>query len=492
MSKDSGLSIELRNRLHSKVPNRIWTAEERVYGHSPAGNLDVRMGIRTNPLQQGFCGYGQTRLPVAVDDEAALASEQRIVGGIMSLPHSTAARTPLGRVPAIDDVQRNTFVKTSLLKILPECVKRYSHHLSIEPLSLGTESFQILNYNISIMLQGKVSDVSHNFSDSVLHKVMLSCLGSIQLLLSRAASSIRIGAEKALTFEHFLAPFPEILSEIYLAQDFSIGRQYCDCEAFGVDINPENVLPSGYDDIGLGKKRDDLQVRSQSEGLACPAASEQPAEPVPIPIFPDRDCDPFSGAEAKFDERERFGLEPLAVARDIELHGHTIDSCTAFLFPPSASGEVADHLDVESSAPFGLGTDAVPEVVELCIPDSLREKSVCLQHGHFFKFGKNFLLEFGCYTLKKNRSLHPNARARKLQATTYGYLSSLLPPVNGVGFRSEGFDETGKMIYSGVVDEPFKLLFASKRERSERRAYKAKDNDEAVKLWIGWGVVFDD
>lgn len=52
--------------------------------------------------------------------------------------------------------------------------------------------------------------------------------------------------------------------------------------------------------------------------------------------------------------------------------------------------------------------------------------------------------------------------------------------------------ESDKMVYSGVVEEPFLVFHKSGRELPERRAYKAKDNDEAVKLWIGWGVVFDD
>ena len=173
-----GLSIELGNQLHSKVPNRIWTTEERVYRHSPTGKTEEGHLVgRTSSLQQGFRGYGETRLTVAVDDQAASAPEQRIVGSVMALPDSTAAGTPLARMPAIDGVQRDSFVEAPLFKVPSESVEGNAHYLTVKPLPLGTEPFEVLDGDVGVIFECKVRDVPYDLPDPIPHKVVFFGLG---------------------------------------------------------------------------------------------------------------------------------------------------------------------------------------------------------------------------------------------------------------------------------------------------------------------------
>ncbi len=102
---------------------------------------------------------------------------------------------------------------------------------------------------------------------------------------------------------------------------------------------------------------------------------------------------------------------------------------------PGASGKVADDLAVKAGQHLGFRTDAMPEVVESPILHPLVEKAIGFGGGGLFKRGKNLLLSGSGFCLKKDGALHS-------LNNTKNYLSanaSLLPPVNGVGFRSEGF-----------------------------------------------------
>jgi len=233
-----------------------------------------------------------------------------------------------------------------------------------------------------------------------------------------------------------LASLPDVLSEICLLQDLAFRGHDSKGKALAVDIDPKDILPSGLINIGLGKKRDDLQVGSQTKCLARPPAPEQTGESVPVPIRPDGDGDPSSGVKAEFDEVERLGLERLAVAGDVELHGHSLDARASLLLPPSASCEVADRLNVEPRQLLGFGTDAAPEVVELPVVASFRKKSVRFRSSNLLKGREGILFMGSRVCLKKDCPLHSPNQQKK---NTKNYLSaatSLLPPVNGVGFRS--------------------------------------------------------
>src|SRR5271157_1938566 len=141
--------------LHNNlVQTNFIRKHESIYRDSPVGKLDKIRMVRfmTSPLQQGFESNIFARMSIGIDfNSAGLASEQSIIGTVMSLPNSTAVGTELGCMPCINDVKCNTFVKTPLSKVLFESKERDSHDLSVEPLSLRTELLEVFNGNVSII-----------------------------------------------------------------------------------------------------------------------------------------------------------------------------------------------------------------------------------------------------------------------------------------------------------------------------------------------------
>ena len=84
------------------------------------------MGIRIDPLQQGFDGDGETRFPVRVHDEAAFFTPEQsvVLASVSVLRDCTAARAPLGRMVGINSAQRNIIVETSGFKNSSKNIQR--------------------------------------------------------------------------------------------------------------------------------------------------------------------------------------------------------------------------------------------------------------------------------------------------------------------------------------------------------------------------------
>ncbi len=436
MAEPDGLSIELRSGLHSNVAlNRIWTSQESVYGDSPIGKLEQTMVSRLIPLQQGFHGYGKTSLSVAVHDEAAsFASEQGVVGGIVAFPDSTAAGAPLARMPTIHNVQPDSFIEASLLKVPSERIEGNPHDLPIEPLSFRTKTLQVFNGDIGIVLEGEIRNVSNYFTDPVFHKVVFPLLRSIQLLLSRLAASIRIGTQKALTLKYFLTFHPNILAKIHLLQHVAFRRQDCEGEAFAVHINPKNV-PSFRHVIGfLREMGGNLQVRGQPEGFAGPPASKQAVKPIPIFVLFNGNSNPLSRDKSEFNKTKFLRFECLAISGNVEFDGHPTNSHTFLPFSPSAPSKVADDLTVESCSLLGFGADATPELVEFPVLATLAEKPVNFNSSGLLEVTEGSLFGESGIGLKKDSALQPTDQEVGAGIKCLTVSTQFLPPLKGVGF----------------------------------------------------------
>ena len=436
--KAYGLSIELRIWLHSNiVPNCIWTTKEPVYGDSPAGNLELAMVSRFVPLQQGFCGDCQTRLTVTVNNLPASFAFEHRVDGTMSFTHSTAVSTPFRCVPTVHDVQHDSFVKTSLLKILPECVEGDTHHLAVEPFPFRVKLLQVFNSNIGIIFEGKIRNVSNYFTNSVLHEVMFLMLGCIQFHLSKATASISVRKQKALALKYLLTLHPNILPKIRLLQHISFRRQNTDSKAFAVNINSKNILSPRQVGIRLGHVSDNLQIGSQPECFASPAASEQFTESVPTSVFPDWNSQSLLRVETEFNESEASSLEGFAVTRNIEFNSHPINTRAFFLFSPSASSKIADNLTVETTVFLRFKPNSTPKIVEPRILHSFRKKPVDFNGSGLLKARKNLPLGEGSVGLKKDRTLQPTDQQGSRDSHALNVSTQFLPPINGVGFLGE-------------------------------------------------------
>ena len=338
---------------HSNVgqTNLIGT-HESVYRDSPIGNLEkVRIvEIMQSPLQQGFYGNIETCLSIGVHyDSALLASEQGIVSTVMSLPNSTAAGAELGRMPRINDVQRNILVKAPLRKILLEGKERNAHNLPVELFAFWAESFEFLYGNVGIVSESHFGNVPHNLSYSILDKIMFVSFGYLKCLLRIGTSGIGMGTQPALPFKQLLPPLPDVLSEVILVQNLPFGGDDGNRKAFAVHINSENVLLRRQFSLVLGEISDNLKPGGKTVGLACPSGLQKVGISLEIAILNNRDRDGFLGKHGELHERHRH-IKCLAIAGNVEFEGNS----SGFAFAsPYRTFNIADNLRIKGGAFLG-------------------------------------------------------------------------------------------------------------------------------------------
>jgi hypothetical protein len=433
MSEANGLSPFQNYRSYQRlILGHRRRTEEPVYWDSPAGNLDrIRMGIRIDPLQQGFDGDGETRFPVRVHDEAAFfAPEQSVVlASVSVLRDCTAARAPLGRMVGINSAQRNTVVETSGFKNSSENIRRNRQDFLVELSSFRLKSAQLLNGNIGIELYRKTNYLSYHLPNVGIDKVSLSVLHSLEFLqgserLEHGASLCKVNLG-----------WPDLLPEITLFQYLSFRSENRVREILAVDVYPNHVAPSQH--LFLFREIcTDFEGWRKPKSLASPSILDQSFKSDKIQILLDRNRESVSWMHSQLDEEELSGLERLAVSWYVELYSGSTDITASFLFPPDGASKVANYLAVEAASLLDLFSNSFPEIIEAVILGSLRQEKISLQGRPLFKFAQAFLFMLSCLYLEKHSPLHPNARTRNAFNGLF-VNSSLLPTLKGLGFRSE-------------------------------------------------------
>jgi hypothetical protein len=353
---------------------------------------------------------------------------------VSTLRDSTAVRTPFGRAIGIDPVQLNAAVETAPFKNPSEYVRRNGQNFFVECPSLGLELREALDRNISIEPARKEDYLPDHLTQIRVNEVSLSVPHPLELLQSLQ------GPEHCSPLGEMYLCRPDVLAEITLLEYLAFSRQNGIGEILVVDVYSEYVLLVLNLSLlfFLGQESCDLKRRRQSVCLADPSLLQQGLESDKIQILLDRNRDPISRIHPKLNKEETsFCLECLAVSGEIELDCGAPDMLAFFLLVPNGSGNVADDLNVESTSLLCFHCNGLPKVVEFGMVGSLKEKTVSFGGGLFLKLGQKILFESGSHRLKENRSLHPNAGERISQAITSVFPSSLLPPLKGVGFRSE-------------------------------------------------------
>ena len=403
--------------------------EEPVYRDLPAGNLDrIRMGIRTDPLQQGFDGDGETRFPVRAHDEAAFfAPEQSVVlASVSVLRDSTAARAPLGRMVGINSAQRNIVVETSGFKNSSENIQRNRQDFLVELSSFRLKSAQLLNGNIGIELYRKANYFSYHLPNVGIDKVSLSVPHFLEFLqgserLEHGASLCKVNLG-----------WPDMLAKITLFHYLSFRSENRVREILVVDVYPNHVAPSQR--LFLFREIcTDFEGWRQTKSLASPSLLDQGFESDKIQILLDRNRESVSWIHSQLDEEKLSGLERLAVSWLVELYSCSIDIVASFLLPPDGASNVANYLAVEAASLLALFSNSFPEIIEAAIFRSLTDEKISLLGGLPFKFVEAFLFMLSCLYLEKHSPFHPNARTRN---ALHGLFvnSSLLPAPKGTGF----------------------------------------------------------
>jgi len=326
----------------TQINNGIWT-NEVVYRTSPLGNLDRNIWIGDmSPLQEGFDSDSKACFSVAIDNLTTFALEQRIVG-TMSISQSTAMATPFGSMPTIDNIQFDIIIKTSLFKNLLKFIKRNSHNILIEPSTFWFESFQFFGRNISIISDSKIDNFSNNLSKIGIDKIPFIISNSFKLLFGIQ------GLEFCSPFHYIFSHNPGLLSKIGLIENFPFWRDDADSKMFGIDINSKNIL-SLLDFFFLRKISYKLQIFGQPECFANPTIINQGLESLIVPILLDWNSNPISWIQSQSNEEIRLGIESLAVSRDVEFNGQTIDFIGFLL--PSITDKTTSNLNIKRGVMF--------------------------------------------------------------------------------------------------------------------------------------------
>ena len=327
--------------MHSIFQTNFIGAQESVYGDSPAGKLERSNLVRDMlvPLQQGFDSYGQACLPIGIHHlPTNFASEQRIVGTLMSVSQSTAMGTPPARVPTTDCVQMNIIVEASLFEDASEYVKRDMEDIPVVFPAFRVEPFEVFDCDISIKSLGDFDYFSNHLT-----KV---CPDEIPLVSANLPEGFLLAnrLENCFPLHELLPPCPDMLPEISLIENLTIRGKHTHRIGLCVHINPEDVLPAG-NLLLFAEVCNNLPIFGQPISLARPPSDNQGSESLVIPVLLNRNSHPPSGIQTKPDEEIRLRAERLAVSGNIELDGASFNPSS--LASEYASLDIANRLAVE-------------------------------------------------------------------------------------------------------------------------------------------------
>lgn len=337
--------------MHSIRTQAFIGTKKPVYRDSPAGKLEeVRVGTMQPPLQQGFDSDSQASFPVTIYHLSAFTPEQGIVAYRMPFfSHSTAAATPLTGVVGINDFETDSLIKAPIFEVFPEQGKRHTKNLLVEPFTLATEPFELLNTNVSIVFDGEIGDVPDNSTYPVFDKVPFAMLELVEFPLCGMIAFSSEALKQSLTLHNFPAPPPDVFPEVKLLENLAFGGKDAHREAFAVHINANHVGFASHS-LFLGQESNNFAIRSQPVGLANPPISNQIGVSLEIPVLLDCHGNPISGIQAKLNKKVALGTESLAVSRSVELDS---DGFQNFTFAPDhISYNVADNLAVERGVCF--------------------------------------------------------------------------------------------------------------------------------------------
>ena len=341
----------LRNMLYNNFINNVIGTHESVYRDSPIGNLERFLVKSISPLQQGFYSDCNTGFSVAIDYLSAFALEQRIIGGTMPLPNSTAVSTPFTGMPTINYIKCNMFVKTPCNKVLFESEERNPHNFPVELLSFRAELLEVLYRNVSIILNCKVGNVPDNLTYPICNKVMFLSFGLSEKLPCKTASVVVLMTlQDTLSFKYVFPSYPDILAKITLAQNLPFWTNNRNSKAFAIHINSKDISLSCKNFIRFGKVGNNLEVRSQSISLANPALIQQSTVSLPVAILDNGNSDGIPWINPQFDKAHRFSGKGLTVAGNIEFDSNAFGDAFA---SPDRAFNLAYNLNIKRGNGFG-------------------------------------------------------------------------------------------------------------------------------------------
>jgi hypothetical protein len=302
------------------------------------------------PHYQRFDSDSQTSLSITVHNLSAFTLEQSIVASTMTFTHSTAVSTPFTCMVGVDGCESDILVEASGFHGSFEEQDRHPQNLFIESSALGTESFKVLNGDVSIILDGKVCDVSDNLACPILDEVLLVSSELSESLRGFMASFVCEASKLVSSCHNTLTLNPNVLAKVELLQDFAIGSENTHRIAFAVDINADYISSSGYLSLRTIQEGNNLTISSQSIGLASPPNSKQVFVSLPVTVLSERNSYTLFGFDAQLNKVIAEG-ECSGISRDIEFDSDALQDMP--FTSNNSTLNITNHLAIKGGTQLG-------------------------------------------------------------------------------------------------------------------------------------------
>jgi hypothetical protein len=336
------------------IRNQGFTGTQKsVYRDSTGSKLEEASLFRTMliPHYQRFDSDSQTSLSITVHNLSAFTLEQSIVASTMTFTHSTAVSTPFTCMVGVNGCESDILVEASGFHGSFEEQDRHPQNLFIESSALGTESFKVLNSNVSVILDGKVCDVSDDLTCPILDEVLLVSPELSERLDSFVASFVCEALEFFTPCHDSFTFNPYIFAEVELFENLAFGINNADSITLAVDIDSDYIL-SGWNLLFRTIQESDyLAIACQAISFASPAVIKQGFISLPVAVLSNGNTNRIARVEAQpykiTAEREGF-----TTSGNIEFDSDCFERGTLCL--DNCSYNLTNHLAIEGGTQFGI------------------------------------------------------------------------------------------------------------------------------------------
>ena len=313
--------------LHSNfIKNLVISTQEPVYRDSSLGKLEEQVMVDSLcvPLQEGFDSNSQRGFSVGINYLSTFAFKQSVVAG-MPFTDCTAMATPLASVVGINNFKSNVFIEASAFEQEPKRVEGNSHDFFVEFPSFRGKAFEVFNGNIRIKFKSHVSNISNYFTEPILDKIVFPCLEFSEASCCPTASFVSEGLEFFFSLKNLFTFSPNIFSEVCLFEDFSDWRENRNSEAFGVDVNTENILSLWQNSFFFVEISNYFKFGGKSIGFTSPTVFNEGAVSLIVTILFDWYRQSLSRVHSKPHEKSIFCFKCIAVPRNIEFNSNSFE-----------------------------------------------------------------------------------------------------------------------------------------------------------------------
>ena len=359
-----------RTRIQSSIMVPLWTVDSaHIAGMLGSdGRIICRDACRFFPLQrQRSSSDVRGGVPVGIAAEAALPAPERRSVPVL-LRDMPAPRARPRSVPRRDDDHRDARPKGHLFERRSKLVVGQPLHDAVRrPVQPGVpEMVQVLDGDGHGMRHRVVDDTVGDLERPRLVEVGFVASETVERPFGLPGTKVGAALERLSPVEDVLLLHRNILSEVVLSEDTSVGHGRYGSEASASDVDAEHGVLGGEgqdlasDDEGGGP----LPVTERDPELrALPVVVEERLEPVPCAVLLDGDGEACAIGPDADDGIPTTSISEASTSRNVECTGDAADAgAVVFASHPGIGYRVDGELGWEAKAPPERRVDDLVEI----------------------------------------------------------------------------------------------------------------------------------